>query len=160
MTTHVADLTLSCELRSVTVARHFVRDQLLTWRLERLVEDAELGVSELVANAVKHARTPLELSVVVGDRATFSVTDGHPVLRSPVGSAHSDALAESGRGLQIIAAIANDWGIRALPEGKRVWFSLPLPDLGTADATYYRLADHRAAGRSHRPDISAAGHGS
>src|SRR4051794_34112508 len=153
-----ADLTLRCELRSVTVARHFVRDQLLAWQLERLVEDAELGVTELVANAVKHARTDLRLQLTVAAGATFSVTDGHPVLRSPVGPAHSDSLAESGRGLQIIAAIADDWGIRALPQGKQVWFTLPLPDLSTLDATYYTLDDHRTLVSADQ--VSVAGHGS
>jgi anti-sigma regulatory factor (Ser/Thr protein kinase) len=153
-----AELTLRCELRSVTVARHFVRDQLLAWRLERLVEDAELGVTELVANAVKHARTDLRLELTVDAGATFSVTDGHPVLRSPVGPAHSDALAESGRGLQIIAAIADDWGIRAMAEGKQVWFTLPLPDLATLDATYYTLDDHRTLPSADQ--LSVARHGS
>lgn len=149
-TAQTAYWSLACELRSVTIARHLVRDQLLRWRLERLVEDAELGVTELVANAVKHARTDLRLQVVVDDSATFSVTDGHPALRSPVGRAYGDALAESGRGLQIIAAIADDWGIRALPSGKEVWFSLPLPDLATLDATYYTLADHRVLAQADR----------
>lgn len=156
-TTRSAELTLPCELRSVTVARHFVRDQLLRWRLERLVDDAELGVTELVANAVKHARTDLRLDMTVDTGATFSVTDGHPVLRSPVGPAHSDTLAESGRGLQIIAAIADDWGIRAMAEGKQVWFTLPLPDLAIVDATYYTLDDHRAPASA--DPVSAAGHG-
>jgi len=157
-TAQAADLTLSCELRSVTAARHFVRDLLLGWRLERLVEDAELGVTELVANAVKHARTELRLQVTVADGVTFSVTDGHPALHSPVGPALSDALAESGRGLQIIAAVSCDWGVLALPEGKCIWFSLPLPDSATLDATYYTLDDHR---REPGPDaVSVAGHGS
>jgi hypothetical protein len=95
--------------------------------------------------------------MVVDTGATFSVTDGHPVLRSPVGPAHSDTLAESGRGLQIIAAIADDWGIRTMAGGKQVWFTLPLPDLAIVDATYYTLDDHRAPAS---PDpVSAAGHG-
>ena len=134
------EIHLSCQLASVTIGRHFVRDTLLAWDLERLVEDAELGVSELVANAVRYAQTEVTLTICVGDHATFSVVDRNPMLRRPVPRVPDDLLAESGRGLRIVAAVAADWGIEAQPRGKSIWFTLPLPDSSILDAEVHAFA--------------------
>ncbi len=110
---------LSCELASVTIGRHFVRDTLLRWDLERLVGDAELGVSELVANAVRHARSDVRLIVCAGTEVTFAVSDREPVLHRPIGP--------------------DDWGIEARDGGKSIWFSLTLPDHSLADAELHNI---------------------
>src|SRR5690349_14646419 len=112
------ELVLSCTLGSVTVARHFVRDTLLWWDLERLVEDAELGVSELVANAVRYAQTDVTLRICVDREMTVEVVDREPVLRRPMHGGPDNPLAESGRGLRIVAAVADDWGIEMRAGGK------------------------------------------
>ncbi|WP_019873283.1 ATP-binding protein [Sporichthya polymorpha] len=135
-------LLLSADLLSVTHGRHFVRDTLLEWDLARLVEDAELGVSELIANAVRHARTDVTLSISAADRVTISIADGEPMLHRPFVPLDED-FAESGRGLKIVAAVSDDWGIEARAGGKAVWFSLMLPDSATADADLFSL--HRPA---------------
>lgn len=127
------ELHLPQELSSVTLARHFVRDVLVGWDLEPLVEDAELGTSELVANAVRHAGTDLVLTVRVDGLVTIAIHDGHPELRRPV-VADAGFLAEHGRGLHIVAAISHDWGITAAANGKIVWFNLALPDSAGPDA--------------------------
>lgn len=137
-------IQLSAEPISVTRGRHFVRDVLLDWGLPRLVDDAQLCTSELVANAVRHARTDLVLSV--GTRAgavIISIEDGEPELRRPV-PASSDALAEHGRGLHIVAAISSDWGVTTAAGGKVIWFSLRLPDTGAVDADLYSLDARRS----------------
>lgn len=126
-------LDLPEHLSSVTRARHFVRDVLLGWDLEGLVEDAQLGTSELVANAIRHAGTDLVLTIRVDGVVTISIQDGQPELRRPV-IADSDFLAENGRGLHIVAAIAHDWGITTAANGKVVWFNLSLPESGEAGA--------------------------
>lgn len=131
-------LHLPQDLRSVTRARHFVRDVLREWDLEPLVEDAQLGTSELVANAVRHAGTDLLLSIRVDGVVTIAIHDGQPELRRPV-IADADVLAESGRGLHIVAAIANDWGITTAANGKVVWFNLALSDRLGADADVLEL---------------------
>jgi anti-sigma regulatory factor (Ser/Thr protein kinase) len=135
---------LPCELRSVTEARHLVRDTLLAWHLPQLVDDAQLGVSELVANAVRHARTPLELTVALEDGVTIEVRDRQPELRRPTFGAH-DVFAEGGRGLQLVSAVAQDWGIRARADGKVIWFVLKAPDASVPDAHLYALDGYRAA---------------
>src|SRR3954467_2222403 len=93
------ELGLSCRLASVTQGRHFVRNTLLDWDLARLVEDAELGASELIANAVRYARPEVPLTIWAGDEVTVVVTDRDPMLHRPIQHVGHDLLAESGRGL-------------------------------------------------------------
>ena len=50
-----------------------------------------------------------------------------------------DELAESGRGLRIVATVSDDWGIEARADGKAIWFTLALPDRSTADAELVAL---------------------
>ncbi|MFF9126876.1 ATP-binding protein [Streptomyces sp. NPDC014889] len=92
-------------------------------------DGAVLATDELFANAVKHARTDPDDTVTVtveGSAHTLRVTvaDSSPVLPRP---RPAEATAESGRGLAIVAALADDWGMSP-PEpgspGKRVWFTL------------------------------------
>ncbi|MFB6956068.1 ATP-binding protein [Streptomyces sp. NPDC056309] len=92
-------------------------------------DGAVLAADELFANAVKHARTDPDDTVTVtvewsAHTLRVTVADSSPVLPRP---RPADADAESGRGLAIVAALADDWGM-APPEpgrpGKRVWFTL------------------------------------
>lgn len=132
------ELHLPEHLSSVTRARHFVRDVLLGWDLEALVEDAELGTSELVANAIRHAGTDLVLTIRVDALVTIAIQDGQPELRRPV-IADADFLAENGRGLHIVAAICHDWGITTAANGKIVWFNLALPESAGDDADVFSI---------------------
>ncbi|HEY7105677.1 MAG TPA: ATP-binding protein [Acidimicrobiia bacterium] len=79
-------------------------------------EDARLVVSELVTNAVIHARTTIELSILVdGSALRIEVTD--------YGSDRPQVWArdESGRGIPIIEALAHDWGVVEFGSAKTVW---------------------------------------
>lgn len=136
------ELHLPEDLPSVTRARHFVRDVLVGWDLEALVDDAQLGTSELVANAIRHAGTDLVLTIRVDGVVTIAIQDGEPELRRPV-IADSDFLAENGRGLHIVAAISHDWGITTAANGKVVWFNLALPESAKDDADVLSMASHR-----------------
>ena len=154
------ELLLSCRLTSVRTGRHFVRDTLLEWGLARLVEDAELGVSELVANAVRYAGTEVLIRLAAGTEVTITVIDQDPALHRPLHGAQDELLAESGRGLQIVAAVADDWGIEARAGGKSVWFSLALPDRATANADLHSINEASARGdRSPRSESRTAGVG-
>jgi anti-sigma regulatory factor (Ser/Thr protein kinase) len=115
-------------LLSARHARTFVADQLGVHRLDHLVDDATLVVSELVTNAVLHARTHLVVAISeLPDRLRLAVHDNSGVL--PVmGSAEADHT--SGRGMTIVDACATDWGTERDAQGhKCVWatFSTSAP---------------------------------
>lgn len=88
---------------------------------ERL-DDGELAVSELVTNAVLHGREPITVRLsVTSERVRVEVHDGSPI--SPSFSM-LDPTAVTGRGLMLISAAADRWGVEPEPAGKQVWFEL------------------------------------
>jgi anti-sigma regulatory factor (Ser/Thr protein kinase) len=112
-----------CRPESVADARHFVRD-VLSDRPREIAEAAELMTSELATNSVRHAHSDFELAILISqDQIRVEVSDhgqGQPVPRSPTPQ------EQSGRGLQIVQALSDTWGISPSPNGKLVWFTLPL----------------------------------
>ena len=103
-------------------ARRFVEAELAGAGLDRLAHTATLLVSELVANAVLHTGTPLEVVVdTAGARARVEVHDGNPQL--PVRK-HYSTLSGTGRGLLLVERMATDWGAQRTTSGKLVWFEL------------------------------------
>lgn len=118
----VASKELRHSTQAVAEARAFVSSALRRWELEALVVDAELLTSELVTNAVIHARTDLTVSVAVADgTAEIGVTDGSADLPRPRTAART---AEGGRGLRLVERLAEDWGVARVDGGKQVWFAL------------------------------------
>ena len=74
-----ASRDLPPEPRSSSVARAFLRSCFTDWDLMELYDDAALGLSELVANAVMHAATPLVVAVSCeGGMVEIAVHDGNP----------------------------------------------------------------------------------
>jgi serine/threonine-protein kinase RsbW len=114
--------------QSVHAARRFATDALAGVHAEAL-ESAELMVSELATNCIRHermsfyvtiSRSPREIRVEVTDSGS-----GMPAMRSP---GPNDP---SGRGLQIVDMLADEWGIEPeVPAGKTVWFSLAVEPRG------------------------------
>ena len=85
-------------------------------------DDGALAVSELVTNAVLHGREPIVLRLVRSERyVRVEVQDGSAV--SPSFSM-LDPTAVTGRGLMLISAASDRWGVEPTPEGKQVWFEL------------------------------------
>jgi len=118
---------------SVSTARRLVRDCCQRWRLTSEVTDnAQMVVSELVANAVEHAGTAIDLTVCHHrQRLRIAVADRHhavPALER--GSGETDPrqpLADRGRGLALVARSVANWGVLRGPDGKIVWAALPAP---------------------------------
>jgi anti-sigma regulatory factor (Ser/Thr protein kinase) len=109
-----------CRPEAVPAARRFVRDVLADHEPE-VAQAAELMISELATNCVLHAHTDFELAIDSRGDVRVEVRDtggGRPVVLSP----HPRQL--SGRGLQIVAAMSDSWGIIRDPAGKTVWFTL------------------------------------
>jgi anti-sigma regulatory factor (Ser/Thr protein kinase) len=112
---------------AVAKARCLVRETLTEWGMSALADDAELIVSELVTNAIRHGAAPviLALSVIGPNALAGTVADGGPDL--PHLYRREPGLdATSGRGLAIVRALVNRWGV--WPDsggiGKTAWFTL------------------------------------
>jgi len=116
--------------RSVGRARAALRAQLAVWGVEgEAADSAELLISELMTNAVRHARVPLGREIeayfaLTGRLLRLEVSDASDRLPVP---AQADDDAECGRGLALIAALSDDWGVcPRLGVGKCVWAVLKL----------------------------------
>lgn len=118
-----ASWPLTRELTSARRARRLVTARLGDWSLEDLSETAELLVSELVTNALRHTRGPLRLNLCVrGARLRCEVEDTDPA--GPV-RREADADAEGGRGTELLDLLAEAWGSTQMPTGKTMWFEMP-----------------------------------
>lgn len=120
-----ARLELPSTPAAPSVARLFVRNLCQEWGAGSVCEVAELLSSELVTNAVVHARSPVELEALYDDCSVLRIDvydrSSSPVDESPTPSCEGD---EGGRGLAIVARLAWRWGVDPSAQGKRVWFSL------------------------------------
>ena len=107
-------------------ARTVVTGALVDLGAVALRDDAVLLTSELVTNAVVHARSPCRLRLARlcdPDRLRVEVEDESPD-QPRRGRPRPDE--PHGRGLFLIDAIAHDWGVRRRAGGKVVWFELRL----------------------------------
>ncbi|WNI15446.1 SpoIIE family protein phosphatase [Actinacidiphila sp. ITFR-21] len=156
-------------------ARRFLRATLAEWAglgppqdaafAERVLDDAALVISELVTNAVVHAGTAVDIlcrldaEVWPPSGLVIEVADRHPgrVLR---GSAeqHPDE-REGGRGLHLVAALSDTWGVTYQRDRKTVWCRLDLTGAAAASAAAEAAArsatgapaPHPADGGDRRP---------
>ena len=155
--------------------RRIVSAQLRYWHLDPLIDRAALGVTELLTNVHRHAQPDKTCTVKIElllDRLTVSVHDHDP--RLPVVAdmpdlADTDTLATCGRGLAMVAAVSESWGVRPDGEsGKVVWFTLPTssparaasaarpPRRTTADKPVRRFAEVEAVVDLRRPEHAPA----
>lgn len=108
---------------SVRRARDFIADALSA--LDGDVRNrAVLITSELATNAIRHAHSPFKVTVALsGEGVKVSVTDSSGVVPVPRNPSPTDA---HGRGLMILRALADRWGIDTEPGITTVWFALTL----------------------------------
>lgn len=120
---------------TVSTAREFTAATLQGWKLDGLVEEAVIVASELVTNALRHGMCwPAAEKDTAGvelawqreaDRIVCVVTDCSampPVLEQ------ADVSSESGRGLQVVSALAAAWGWVVLgAREKAVWAAFLAP---------------------------------
>ena len=112
---------------SVSEARRWVTDLLTSWDLAAAADDLRLVVSELVGNAVLHARTMLRVALSIAG-GVLELTVGDHDTRSPrPRRQRSDDEATSGRGLMLVEALSDDWGVSERMDGKEVWFRVAAP---------------------------------
>ncbi len=115
-------LSIPHDARAVRVVRATIRSVLAAARLNCIVDTVELLASEIVTNAYRHSTTDSYVSMErTLDDFRVTVWDHEPDTPTPRSPADGD---EHGRGLGIIAACADRWGVRSYPCGKAVWFSV------------------------------------
>jgi hypothetical protein len=91
----------------------------------------ELVVSELITNAIRYARSPIQLRLIHDRALICEVSDGSstaPHLR------RARAFDESGRGLLLVSQLTQRWGSRQTLHGKTIWAEQALPGQGPPDA--------------------------
>ncbi len=138
-------LVLDPDPRSVRRARVWVGTELEGLGRRDLVDAAELGVSELVTNAILHADPPITLRL--GGTAAHPRVEVHDTSpRAP--TVHTDMAEDDklmrtvGRGLGIVALYSISWGAEVSADGKVVWFEPAL------EPAFPSLADGPVAGLS------------
>lgn len=121
-------IDLPPQVESVTAGRHFLCHVVEEWGLGELLDAVSLAASEIITNAVVHARTSFNVSVHVDVALVVAVADSGPALPLSGGTAGLPELdSESGRGLALVAAVSDGWGVREQEASKTVWFRLLLP---------------------------------
>ena len=151
-------LELRPEPRSVRQARRWVIDELAAIGRPELGDAAELGVSELVTNAILHAEPPI--TVRVGGTVAHPRVEVHDTSTAPPRlrdmNHHDRLLATVGRGLGIVAMYSTSWGAEVSQSGKVIWFEPADADEGPAPAgevfDLRSLVEQRLAGAAEPAD--------
>ncbi len=116
------DLPFLAEPGEVAALRRIMRTHLTLWGLPDVVEAAQICVSELVANVITHVGlgTPTTMSVDMnGTFLRIAVSD--PDCRALPTLLSAATTAESGRGLALVAAVTDRWGVIPTERGKTTW---------------------------------------
>jgi serine phosphatase RsbU (regulator of sigma subunit)/anti-sigma regulatory factor (Ser/Thr protein kinase) len=125
---HVATWDLPCDPAVVSKARAQASTQLAAWGLEDMAFTTELVVSELVTNAIRYGKGPIQLRMVLQATLTCEVSDASstaPHLR------RARVFDEGGRGLLLVAQLTERWGTRHNREGKVIWAEQLIPSPST-----------------------------
>ncbi|WP_116210221.1 SpoIIE family protein phosphatase [Streptomyces olivoreticuli] len=119
----IAEWELPSDPAVVAGARADVTRQLTEWGLVEAVFTSELILSELITNAIRHAAGPIRVRLLRDRSLICEVSDTSstsPHLR------YAAAEDEGGRGLFLVAQLADRWGTRYTPDGKVIWAEQPL----------------------------------
>ncbi|MFJ9831405.1 SpoIIE family protein phosphatase [Streptomyces sp. NPDC101169] len=120
----VAEWQVPSDPAAVGEVRASVVRRLGEWGLEELSFTTELILSELVTNAIRYGRGPIGVRLLRERTLICEVSDGSttsPHLR------YAASTDEGGRGLFLVAQLAERWGTRYTPNGKIIWAEQPLP---------------------------------
>lgn len=120
------DLAFTAEPEEVGALRRTVRLHLGSWGLHDISDRAQLCVSELVSNVITHVGigTPATLVVAMSDtRLRIEVHDPDTRALPTLVDAMPDA--ESGRGMALVTAVSDRWGVQLQADRKVTWCELP-----------------------------------
>jgi anti-sigma regulatory factor (Ser/Thr protein kinase) len=131
--------------------RRTVRSQLSAWGMASLVDVAQLAVTELASNVIKHVGDSAAATLVLDAAADQLRVELHDRSYHEPHQSRPGGDQESGRGLQLVAELAAAWGTARTVTGKVVWCELLLaPDekrhriqrAASVMEVYARAADH------------------
>lgn len=139
----VVTRSLGATPAAAAAARDLTRERLARWDLDELAPDATLLVSELVTNAVLHARSEEVTLTLAVAGSVLEVGIADTAAQVPMPRSGRDAgdgavaqpdaegedwRAEGGRGLRLLDRLADVWGVATMADGKQVWFRLSVPE--------------------------------
>ncbi|MGH3915010.1 MAG: ATP-binding protein [Pseudonocardiaceae bacterium] len=119
-------IQLGCDDHAPDAACRLVRETCTMWQVDtERRQIAELVVSELVDNVVRHARTAAVLTLEQGTRGLqIAVRDAASQEVFSPSSWRCTGARRQGRGLELVARLATAWGVERHPVGKTVWAQL------------------------------------
>ncbi|MET7603991.1 ATP-binding protein [Streptomyces avermitilis] len=119
------DLAFTAEPTEVAGLRRIMRSHLGIWGLHEVADEAQLCVSELVSNVITHVGpgTPATLAVSMnGVHLRIEVHD--PDTRALPNLLNANVDSEGGRGMALVDAVADRWGVELGPDRKVTWCEL------------------------------------
>jgi serine phosphatase RsbU (regulator of sigma subunit)/anti-sigma regulatory factor (Ser/Thr protein kinase) len=122
---HVATRDVPGDPAAVAGARAWASRRVADWGLRESSFIVELVVSELVTNAIRHGGPPVQLRLIRDAVLICEVSDGgnsSPHLRQ------AQTFDEGGRGLLLVAQLAQRWGTRHRAVGKTIWAEIGVPE--------------------------------
>ncbi|MEU4653787.1 ATP-binding protein [Streptomyces sp. NPDC023723] len=123
---HRSVLPFTAVPAEVRLLRHVTAGQLVRWGVPQAADEAELVVTELVTNVIKHVGEGTSATLVLewgGERLRVEVHDKSHAVPSLSAAGCDD---ECGRGLHLLAAVTADWGTVLTAAGKSVWCEIAL----------------------------------
>ncbi|MZF88969.1 SpoIIE family protein phosphatase [Streptomyces sp. SID5643] len=114
----IATWELSADPARVGEVRASAMRALSDWGLDETGFAAELILSELITNAIRHGAAPIRVRLLYGRTLICEVSDASNTAPHLRRAASTD---EGGRGLFLVAQLSQSWGTRYLPEGKVIW---------------------------------------
>jgi anti-sigma regulatory factor (Ser/Thr protein kinase) len=121
--TPLAEIELGDDRRAAAKARAFLRKFACEHCLPG-VDTAELLISEVVTNSIRHARPPYYIAIECKRGRTLEVRVSDGSRRAPK-KGEVDVWSESGRGVALVDQLSQKWGVKRSLRGKTVWFRIP-----------------------------------
>jgi anti-anti-sigma regulatory factor len=120
------EVRLAASPPAPAAARRLVTAACQAWQVPELADDAQLIITELVGNALRHAGGDIKVAVTIGKHFLhLAVRDGSPA--RPRMTLPDPETGEGGRGLILVDAVSAGWGSAPVNDGKRVWATLRIP---------------------------------
>ncbi|GGT12822.1 SpoIIE family protein phosphatase/ATP-binding protein [Streptomyces purpureus] len=121
----IAQWDVPAEPAAVSRVRNAAAEQLEAWDLDAIAYTTELILSELVTNAIRYGGEPIRVRLLRDSALICEISDSSSTAPHLRYAASTD---EGGRGLFLVAQLAERWGTRYTERGKVIWAELPLTD--------------------------------